>query len=111
MKLSSESYAEPVFHLLGDGVYAAVLEQYPFPTPAFHIKKLKTDGDSLWRVSISYDLGFTENMTQRSDVLEFMIQAQAFIDTSSISTVRDTVARLLYHWAKLFPQGVPDSIF
>lgn len=110
MKLSSESYAEPVFTVLKDGHYAAYLEHYPFPTPVFRIQRLPTNESSLWRVNTEFDIGFTEDMLQRTDVLEFIIQARAFIDTRTISTIRDTIGRLLNHWKKIFPQGVPDAI-
>lgn len=49
-------------------------------------------------------------MLQRTDALEYMIHANSFIDPTSITTVRDTVGRLLNHWAKLFPRGIPDKI-
>lgn len=111
MKLSTESFAEPVFHILADGVYAAVLEKYPFPTPTFTITKQRTSSESIWKVEISFDIGFTEDMLNRTDVLEYMIQAQMFVDTSSIKTIRDTIHRLLLHWCKLFPSGVPDTVF
>lgn len=109
--LNSETFAVPVFHVLENGVYAAVLESHPYPTPTFHIKRLATDEDPIWRVTVDYDIGFTENMLQRADVLEYMIQAPQFIDTTDIKTVRDTVTRLLRHWSKLFPRGIPDKAF
>ncbi len=110
MILSSESHAKPVIHVIHMNQFAAALEQYPYPTPVFIIERLPTDGPSHWRVQANYDVRFTENMKQRSDVLGYMIQAQAFVDTTDISTVRDTVTRLLVHWSKLFPQGIPDSV-
>lgn len=111
MILSSETYAKPVFHILGPDKYAAVLESHPYATPTFNIQKYPMEKDSEWRVSIEYDIGFTDNMLQRADVLEYMLQAPRFIDTTSVSTVRDTVTRLLEHWTKLFPRGVPDVAF
>lgn len=110
MILPSETYAAPVFHILGSGKYAAALEGTPYPTPVFHINKLQTDDDSLWRVKPDYSIGFTENMLQRSDVLEYMIHAQQFIDCSNIKTVTNTVTRLLEYWAKKFPRGIPDAV-
>lgn len=111
MKLSTESFAEPVFHILADGVYAAVLEKYPFPTPTFTIIRQRTSTETIWKVDVSFDIGFTEDMVRRTDVLEYMIQAQMFMDTASIKTIRDKVHRLLVHWCKLFPNGVPDTVF
>lgn len=111
MKLSTESFAEPVFHVLANGVYGAVLEKYPFPTPTFTIIKRRTPTETIWKVDVSFDIGFTEKMLQRTDVLEYMIQAQMFMDTTSIKTIRDKVNRLLTHWCKLFPNGVPDAMF
>lgn len=110
MILPNESYATPVFHVLGEGKSAAVLEGTPYPTPVFYIDRLPTDGKSLWRVKIDYSIGFSENMLQRSDVLEYMIQAQQFIDTSSFKAVRDSVTRLLQYWKTKFPRGIPDTI-
>lgn len=111
MILSSESFAKPVFHLIKDGHWAAVLESFPHPTPVFQIQRLPTDEEPIWRVNATYEIGFTENMLCRTDVLEYMVQAQQFVDTSNKSTVLDTVSRLLVHWAKLFPRGVPDIAF
>lgn len=111
MILSSETHSNVVFHRLKDNRWAAVLEQFPYPTPIFVIERLFTDEESLWRVNVKCEIGFTENMKQRSDVLEFIVQSQMFVDTTSISSVRETVTRLLNHWAKLFPRGVPDVVF
>lgn len=111
MILGSETYSKPVFHVIGNGHYAGVLENFPFPTPVFEIKRLKTDDNPIWRFDVKYDIGFTEDMLQRSDVLEYVIQAQQFVDTTNITTIRDTVTRLLVHWSKLFPRGVPDVAF
>lgn len=110
MLLSSETHAVPVFHVLGEGLVGAVLEDYPYATPTFVIRRLPTDTQPLWRVDVKYEIRFTENMLQRTDVLAYMIQAQSLIDTSDIRSVRDTVSRLLVHWSKLFPRGVPDTI-
>lgn len=111
MILSSETFASPVFHVISGGHYAAVLESFPYPTPTFVIKRLRTDSSPMWRITASYDIGFTENMLKRTDVLNYIVQAQQFADTSDVRTVRDTVTRLLVHWAKLFPRGVPDVAF
>lgn len=109
MILSSETHAVPIFHILGEGHSAAVLENYPYPTPTFYIKRLATDDKPIWRVNVEYEIRFTENMLQRTDVLTYIIQAQAFIDTTSAKTVRESIGRLLVHWSKLFPRGIPDS--
>ena len=111
MKLSTESFAEPVFHILADGVYAAVLEKYPFPTPTFTITRQSSSPEAIWKVDISFDIGFAEDMVRRTNVLEYMIQAQMFIDTTCIKSIRDGVHRLLLHWCKLFPNGVPNAVF
>lgn len=110
MILPNESYASPVFHILGEGKYAAALEGTPYPTPVFYIDKLATDGSSLWRVKVDYSIGFSENMLQRSDVLEYMIQAQQFIDSSSLKAIRESVTRLLTYWSSKFPRGIPDTV-
>lgn len=110
MILPHESYASPVFHILGDGKYAAALEGTPYPTPVFYINRLPTSDGSLWRVKPDYSIGFSENMLQRSDVLEYMIHAQQFLDSSSLKAVRSSVTRLLEYWKKKFPRGIPDSV-
>ncbi len=109
MILPSETYGKPVFHVLSESEFAACVEGTPYPTPVFHIKKMKTDTESIWRVTPDYSVKFTEDMLQRSDVLEYMVQAQQFIDTSNINTVVSTVTRLLNHWCVRFPRGVPDT--
>lgn len=111
MILSSETYAKPVFHVLREGEYAAVLESFPYPTPIFKITRLNTDTEPIWRVLPEYTMGFTENMLARTDVMEYMIQASQFVDTTNIQTVRDTVCRLLVDWSRRFPRGVPDVSF
>lgn len=110
MILPTESYGVPVFHVLSANETAAVLEGTPYPTPVFHIKRLKTEDKPIWRVTTDYSIGFTENMLQRSDVLQYMIHAQQFVDCTDIGTVRATVSRLLQHWSRKFPQGIPDSV-
>lgn len=111
MILSTETFAKPVFHLLKGGSFAAVLESFPYATPTFVIQRLPTDAEPIWRVTANYDIGFTENMLKRTDVLNYIVQAQQFVDTTNAATVRDTVGRLLVQWAKLFPRGVPDVAF
>lgn len=110
MILGSESYAQPVFHVLSKDHSAALLEQYPYPTPVFHITRFPEGPSVSWRVRVDCEMNFTENMKQRADVLEYILQAQAFVDNTDITSIRSTVTRLLVHWTKLFPRGVPDSI-
>lgn len=101
-----------VFYVIRKDLTSGVLDQYPFPTPRFDIERLPADRDPTWRVSLHLEseLGFTDNMTSRSDVLGFMLLAPKYINLSSAATVRASVTKLLMHWAEMFPFGVPDQI-
>lgn len=112
-KLPNETFAEPVIHVLTQEHFAMVLE-YPgnrHPTPVFHIQKQRTNEGWRWDVKSDFSIGFTENMLNRVDVIEYMVTANNFVDTTDITTIRDTVHRLLVYWTTLFPNGVPDKAF
>ena len=111
MILASETYATPIFHTVKAGHIVAVLENYPYATPSFDIRRYQTDGEPLWKVTPEYIVKFTDAMLERADVLSYMIQAIQFIDNTNVTTIRDTVSRALMHWAVLFPRGVPDRVF
>lgn len=101
--------AKVVFYTIKKDLSAGVLDNYPHPTPVFEILRIPCEDGTQWRVEIKFDIGFTDAMTSRSDVLHFMLRAPAFLDTTSASTVRASVSKLLMHWAEAFPDGVPDS--
>lgn len=104
--------AKVVFHVMRKDLVCGVLENYPHQTPRFDIERLPQEKKSEWRVSLFMDpdLGFTDTMTSRSDVLGYMLRAPRYVNVESASTVRESVTRLLMHWAEMFPNGVPDRV-
>lgn len=109
-KLPTETFAEPVILVLNKDTFAMALEKYPFAAPVFIVTKRRTQGGFEWSAEADYTIKFTEAMLARTDVTEFIVTANSFVDTSSLQTLRDTVTRLLNHWATTFPQGVPDRV-
>lgn len=105
----SKTQPDVVFHMLSKDVAYAVLEKYPYPFPVFKLQRLAMERDSEWRVTIEYEIGFTENMLVRSDVLTFMVLAPTYVKTENTQAMRESVTKLLLHWAEAFPHGVPDT--
>lgn len=104
--------AKVVFYAIRPNLSSGVLDHYPYPTPRFDVERLPVQKGAQWRVNLVLEpkLGFTDNMTSRSDVLGFMLRAPRYIDDTNAATVRASVTKLLMHWAEMFPTGVPDAI-
>jgi len=105
----SKELPDVVFHVVSKDVTYAVLEKYPYPFPMFKLQRLPMENGSEWRAHIEYDVGFTDNMLVRSDVLTFMVLAPGHIKTYSTAAMRESITELLHYWAETFPKGVPDT--
>lgn len=102
--------AKVVFIMIHKDLSCGVLQEYPYPTPRFDIHRLPSGKYTQWRVQLEFDpdLGFNDAITARTDVLNYMLSAPRYIDTTNIMTVRKSVSKLLMHWAEMFPQGVTE---
>lgn len=101
--------AKVVFYAIKKDLSAGVLDNYPYSTPVFEILRIPCEDGTQWRVELKFEIGFTDAMTSRADVLNYMLRAPGYIDTTNAMTVRTSVSKLLMHWAEVFPEGVPDS--